>query len=80
MKSVIAASVAFLVATVSAAPYIPTTTVQFTNDYTGANTDVEVPLAGIQSVSGLLDNTPIDVNGAFLVTSFFLQANFQGVQ
>lgn len=80
MKSVIATSVALLAAFVSAAPATPTTSVQFTNDFTGANKNVNVPLYGSQSVATLLYGSPIDVNGAFLTTSFFLQANFQGVQ
>lgn len=80
MKSFIAASVALFAASVSAAPYTPTTIVQFTNDFSGRNANVAVPLAGSQSVATLLDNTPIDVDGAFLATSFFLQSNFQGVQ
>jgi hypothetical protein len=57
-----------------------TTTVQFTNDASGRSANVVVPLAITQSVSTLLKNTPLDVNNTFLATSFFLQANFQGVE
>lgn len=80
MQSIIAISVAFLAAVVSAAPALPTTSVQFTNDASGRSANVAIPLTGTQSVKTLLDNSPFDVNDTFFATSFFLQANFQGVK
>lgn len=80
MQSIIALSVAFLAAAVSAAPALKTTTVQFTNDASGRNFNAVVPLTGTQSVAALLDGSPLDVNDTFFATSFFLQANFQGVE
>jgi hypothetical protein len=83
MKSFAAVTLAFLAATISAAPTtrdIQTTTVQFTNDQSGANANVAVNLnVGAVAVKDLLFNTPIDVAGTFDATSFFLQSNFQGV-
>merc|ERR1711939_946151 len=76
MQSVIALTVAFLAAAVSATPYTATTTVQFTNDQSGRSANVPVALDGAKkSVATLLDN-----NYSFLATSFFLQSNFQGVE
>merc|ERR1712144_14086 len=81
MQSVIALTVAFLAAAVSATPYTATTTVQFTNDQSGRSANVPVALDGAKkSVATLLDNTPLDNNYSFLATSFFLQSNFQGVE
>ncbi|KAH7318982.1 hypothetical protein BKA65DRAFT_93490 [Rhexocercosporidium sp. MPI-PUGE-AT-0058] len=84
MQSIIALTVAFIAAAVSATPTYPATTattVQFTNDASGRNVNVPVALDGAKkSVAALLDNTALDVNNSFLATSFFLQSNFQGVE
>jgi hypothetical protein len=81
MKSVIALSLAFLAATISAAPTQVNPKVQFTNDQTGFNADVVVPLnTGANSVKDLLEGTSLDIDGTFFVTSFFLQSNFQDVK
>ncbi|PVH77411.1 hypothetical protein DL98DRAFT_517379 [Cadophora sp. DSE1049] len=81
MQSIIALTVAFLAAAVSASPAPATTTVQFTNDASGRSANVPVALDGAKnSVATLLDNTPLDVDYTFLATSFFLQSNFQGVE
>ncbi|RDW56856.1 hypothetical protein BP5796_12923 [Coleophoma crateriformis] len=83
MQSILALTVAFLASTIFAAPTSRdvTTTVQFTNDQSGRNADVNIPInVGAVGVKGLLDNTALDVNDTYFVTSFFLQANFQGVE
>merc|ERR1711939_852287 len=69
MQSVIALTVAFLAAAVSATPYTATTTVQFTNDQSGRSANVPVALDGAKKSVATL-----------LATSFFLQSNFQGVE
>jgi len=79
MKSFIAASIALLAAVASATPVYVNPTVQFTNDQSGANTNVVVPLGVTKNVANLLHNTPLAKDGTFLATSFFLQANFQGI-
>jgi len=79
MKSIITISLASFATTISALP-TPSTTVQFTNDGSGRNTNVFVPLGGVQSVAVLLDNTALDVTDSFFATSLFLQSNFQGVK
>ncbi|RDW56685.1 hypothetical protein BP6252_14037 [Coleophoma cylindrospora] len=83
MHSTLALTVAFLASTIFAAPTSRdvTTTVQFTNDQSGHNVNVNIPLnVGAVGVKGLLDNTALDVNDTYFATSFFLQANFQNVE
>jgi hypothetical protein len=80
MQSIVAISIALFVAVASAAPASSTTTVQFTDDATGLSANVAVPFNDAQNVPSLLSRGPLDVDGTFFATSFFLQANFQGVE
>lgn len=75
----IAASIALLVAAVSATPVPASVTVQITNDQSGRNSNIVVPLGSNQDVSVLLHGvgSPLEVGGTFFATSFFLQAHFQ---
>jgi len=75
----IAASIALLAAAVSAIPTPASVTVQITNDQSGRNSNIVVPLGSTQDVSALLQavGSPLEVGGTFFATSFFLQAHFQ---
>lgn len=83
MKSFAAITLAFLAATISATPTardVACTTVQFTNDKSGAYADVEVAIGvGAMSVKDLLSGTSLDKYPNYLATSFFLQSNFHDV-
>lgn len=75
MKSTFAAVLALFAAAASAAPAIiardyPIVTIQFSNDQSGANADVQIVANGQQNaVSTLFAGTSIDINGQIIATS-----------
>ncbi|CZT00572.1 uncharacterized protein RAG0_08565 [Rhynchosporium agropyri] len=85
MQSIITLTFALLASTIAALPAgtsSASTTVQITNDFSGRSANIAIPLTNTkQALSTLLRGTALDNNNnAFPATSFFLQANFGGVQ
>ncbi|PYH97177.1 hypothetical protein BO71DRAFT_146199 [Aspergillus ellipticus CBS 707.79] len=70
MKPIAALVISLLAASISASPVIPTVTVAFANDQSGAQGSAAVPADGSQqSISSLYGSTPIGASGAVVASS-----------
>ncbi|PYH42270.1 uncharacterized protein BP01DRAFT_136085 [Aspergillus saccharolyticus JOP 1030-1] len=88
MKSFTAIIASLLIASVSAAPapvevearQVQTTTVSLSNDQTGANAGVAIPVDGtFSNIFSLYGGTAVGASGQVIVSNAQLTNNFQGV-